>query len=165
MSAETAPEQADWGRTVETAACERWGLEAIAGDPDEPWWFDARATRPVDASPFGTVIPGTPVESKAARYRIADGGTTRRGQWWLRQPSHERLVEADGEYVLAVYTPENGVLSMRLVPAWWVDDLSLTWSACGDRHHADRAARVPWSRVFDTGEVIVGSSLSGGASA
>jgi hypothetical protein len=37
-------DNADWGLTVERAACERWKLDHIANDPDAPDWFDARAT-------------------------------------------------------------------------------------------------------------------------
>lgn len=152
MNADATPSQADWGRTVETAACERWDLSLVADEPEAPWWHDAEATRPIDGSPFGTIAAGTPIDAKAARYRI-DNGSPRRGRWWLRQSSHEKLVAEDGEYALAVYSPESGVLAMRLVPAWWVDEEVTRWSPSGSRHRSDRSAQIPWSRVFASEEV------------
>lgn len=151
-------DNADWGLTVERFACERWQLEHIASDPDAPNWFDARATVIIrDAKTceraFGAVVAGTPVEVKAARFRVEHNGSQRRGLWWLRESSHRRLVEAAGEYALGVYSPLKGVLALVLRPAWWVEQRVTCWSSCGDDHRAERAARIPWSRVFDPREV------------
>lgn len=151
-------DNADWGLTVERAACERWQLEHTANDPDAPDWFDARATVVIRGErtyerAFGAVVAETPVEVKAARYRVEHNGSQRRGLWWLRESSHRRLVEAAGEYALGVYSPLKGVLALVLRPAWWVEQRISCWSSCGDDHRADRAARIPWSRVFDSQEV------------
>ena len=154
----TTRDNADWGLTVERAACERWTLEHIASDPAAPDWFDALATTAIEdastrESAFGSVAVDTPIEVKAARYRVEHNGSQRRGLWWLRERSHRRLLAVDGEYALGVYSPVQGVLAIVLRPAWWVDHRVSTWSACGDDHRADRAARIPWSRVFDPAEV------------
>lgn len=151
-------DNADWGLTVERAACERWQLEHVVSDPDAPHWFDARATTVIrDAnareSEFGAVIAGTAIEVKAARFRVEHNGSQRRGLWWLRESSHRALVEAAGEYALGVYSPLKGILTLVLRPAWWVEQRVTVWSACGDDHRAERAARIPWSRVFDPREV------------
>jgi hypothetical protein len=154
-------DNADWGRTVEIAACDRWQLEHVAGDVAAPGWYDALTTRSLsDArdsreSTFGVVGSDTPVEAKAARYRVQEAGSQRRGRWWLRESSHRALIEADGEYALAVYdpAPDGGVLSLALRPAWWVGARVTAWSPCGPGHRADRAARLPWSRVFDPADV------------
>lgn len=163
-------DQSDWGRTVETTVRERWGFELVSDDPEAPWWFDARATADtsydVGYTSFGTIAAGTPIEVKAARYRITDGRTTRRGRWWIRESSHDRLVENDGEYALAVYDTdperENAVLALSLRPAWWVDQL-VTWSTWRPRHQADRAARVPWSQVFESDDIADNAIRSGRA--
>lgn len=81
-------DNADWGLTVERAACERWQLEHVASDPTAPDWFDARATAVIrDAtareSAFGPVAADTSIEVKAARYRVEHNGSQRRGLWWL----------------------------------------------------------------------------------
>ena len=155
MSAQ--PSQADWGRTAETAACERFGLEHVAGDHDAPgpWWHDAITTEWVGdvESAFGAVAPGTPVEVKAARFRIDNNGS-RRGRWWLAERSHERLLAESGEYALAVYRPGDGVLALSLRPAWWADALVTRWSPCGTGHQIERSAQIPWGRAFESSEVV-----------
>ena len=161
MSGSTAQgsrDNADWGLTVERAACERWQLEHVASDPAAPDWFDARATTTIRAASarvdaFGAVGADTAIEVKAARFRVEHGPSQRRGLWWVRERSHRRLLDADGEYALGVYSPAQGVLALILRPAWWVERQVTCWSACGDGHRAERAARIPWSRVFDPAEV------------
>jgi hypothetical protein len=68
-------DNADWGRTVETAACERWQLEHVAGEVAAPGWYDAGALRgrrwARERVRFGRVF--TPVEVKSARYRVREG--------------------------------------------------------------------------------------------
>jgi hypothetical protein len=59
------------------------------------------------------------------------------------------VVEADGEYALGIYTPGEGVITLALRPAWWIGERVTSWSPCGVGHPTDRAACVPWSRVFD----------------
>jgi hypothetical protein len=156
-------DNADWGRTAEMAACERWQLEHVAGEVAAPGWYDVLTTRRLSevadcrVRAFGSVESHTPVEVKAARYRVREGGSRRRGRWWLRESSHRALVDADGEYALAVYDPapepDGGVLALTLRPAWWVGARVTSWSPCGPGHRADRAACVPWSCAFDPVDV------------
>ena len=148
-------DNADWGRTVEIAACERWQLEHVAGDVAAPGWYDAVTTRLLSeasdcaVSAFGSIESNTPIEAKAARYRVQEGGSRRRGRWWLRESSHRALADADGEYALGIYSRGEGVIALALRPAWWVGERVSSWSPCGPGHPADRAASVPWNRVFD----------------
>ena len=155
-------DNADWGRTAETAACERWPLERVSSDVDEPWWHDARATeRITDANGFDAVEVGTPIEVKSARWRIDANGGDRRGRWLLRERAHEQLLDADGEYALAVVREDEGVVEIVLRPAWFVDDLVTTWSPAktrsrgpGGNGRGRRVAQIPWGRVFDEGDEL-----------
>ena len=146
-------DNADWGRTAETAACEHWPLERVSSDADEPWWFDARATATVtDTDGFGDVAAGTPVEVKSALWRIDANGGDRRGRWLLRERAHDQLLEADGEYALAVVRPTEHIVGLVLRPAWFVDDLVTAWSPTSTRRSGRsgrRVAQIPWGRVFD----------------
>jgi len=145
------------------AACGRWQLKHVAGDVAAPGWYDALTTRVLSdavdggVSAFGSVESHKLVEMKAAPFRVQEAGSQCRGRWWLRESSHRALLEADGEYALAVYDPapepNGGVLSLALRPAWWVDARITAWSPCGPGHQADRAACVPWSRAFDPADV------------
>jgi hypothetical protein len=94
-------------------------------------------------SAFGAVESRTPAEVKATRLRVQESSSQRRGRWWLRESSHQALVEADGEYALGIYTPGEGVITLALRPAWWVGERITSWSPCGPGHQADRAACVP----------------------
>lgn len=141
-------DNADWGRTVETAACDRWPLEHVAGD-DSPEWFDARTVAPIETPLASSPIAeeGTPVEVKACRRRYRG----RYGRWWIRRENHERLLEAGGEYVLAVYDHAEGdVCRMALTSATTVDALVTSWWECGDGGRcADQYRQVPWTAAFD----------------
>jgi len=149
-------DNADWGRTAETAACEHWPLERVSGDTDEPWWFDARATESIiDTDGFGDVEVGTPIEVKSALWRIDANGGDRRGRWLLRERAHEQLLEADGEYALAVVRAAESIVGLVLRPAWFVDGLVTSWSPTSTRRSARsgrRVAQIPWGRVFDEGD-------------
>ncbi|WP_247729579.1 hypothetical protein [Halovivax limisalsi] len=140
-------DNADWGRTVETAACERWPLEHVAADNDKPDWFDARFVAPLEAesTPEPIVEAGTPVEVKSCRRRYCG----RYGRWWIKRESHDRLVDAAGEYVLAV-TDRTGIVRMSLLSAETVDCLCSTWWETGDGGpNAEEYRQVPWTVVFE----------------
>ncbi|AGB17366.1 hypothetical protein Halru_2795 [Halovivax ruber XH-70] len=140
-------DNADWGRTVETAACERWPLEHVAGDDSEPDWFDARFVAPLETelAPVPIVEAGTPVEVKSCRRRYQG----RYGRWWIKRESHEQLLEAGGEYVLAV-TDRSGIVRMSLLDAETVDCLFSTWWGTGNGgKDAEEYRQVPWTAVFD----------------
>ena len=149
-------DNADWGRSAETAACERWPLERVSSDADEPWWFDARATETIFGNDgFSDVEAGTPIKVKSARWRIDANGGDRRGRWLLRERAHEQLLDADGEYALAVVREDEGVVAIVLRPAWFVDDLVTAWSPTSTRRSARsgrRVAQIVWGRVFDEGD-------------
>lgn len=145
-------DNADWGRTVETAACDRWDLEHVARDDDGDHWFDAIASTEVTASMSGTIVDaGTPVEVKGCAVRVSDGSASRRGRWWFRRDSHERLLQDAGEYALGVYDSDSAdVLRIALTDAQTVDALlSDRWTSCGRDHRADQSAQLRWSAVFD----------------
>lgn len=148
-----APEgndNADWGRTVKTATCDQWSPERSSSDVDEPWWYDARVREPIHPGEgFGTIMPETPVEIKSALWRIDANGGDRRGRWLLRERSHRKLLEENGEYALAVVNPdEGGIVALALRPAWWVDALVTTWSPCSARQSRRRVAQIPWGQAF-----------------
>ena len=163
MSAEAespTKDNADWGRTVETTSCDTWpALEHVSADNNEPDWYDGRfvedvVTGPETRVPGLTVVEaGTLAEIKACRIWVSDGSSRRRGRWWIRKSSHDRLVEADGTYVLGIYNETtNEIPRLALVAARTVDTMIESWSACGPGHRADRCAQLSWSRVFSTNE-------------
>ena len=140
-------DNADHGLNAEEAACERWPLERVSGNGDEPDWFDARFTEDCEAGLAGIVAEaGTPVEVKVCRLRYPD----RFGRWWIKRANHERLLKADGEYVLAVHE-KGDVLRQGILSAQTVDALIEGWWAAGDGgQDADQFVQLPWSAVLDS---------------
>lgn len=154
-------DNADWGLTFETHACERLDLEFVANDGGEHQGVDAIATRAVRARTLGDTIQpsylfsdkvtnGDRVACKVARYRISDGDTTRCGRYWIPRCELERV---DG-YALGVYHEESGVLedAVTIVPSEDIEGLVTSW-VDSPRHDVETVARIPWSRVFDRQEV------------
>lgn len=95
------------------------------------------------------VDEGTPVEVKACMVWIGNGRTSggsesrMRGRWTF-SPTHQRLVEADGEYALVVYDVVDGyvvVLRLALVPATTVDALL---------PDTDANPKLGWPHVFES---------------
>jgi hypothetical protein len=77
-------DNADWGLTVERAACERWQLEHIANDPAAPDWFDARARTWAALSGYETLVAHAGVGGNEGTVYDAAGF------------DHEEAVAADG---------------------------------------------------------------------
>ena len=151
-------ENCQLGHGAEQVACERYPMERVPDDHHDEWWIDARVVEQIDSGDsFGAIEPGTPVEVKSAAWRIDNGGP-RRGRWYLRQRSHRRLRDEDGEYALLVEGPdEREIVACVLRPAWWVEQLVTAWSPAG----TDTTAQIPWSRAFEeTGDGVV-QPLSG----
>lgn len=143
-----ANDNADWGRTIECAACERWPLRRVSDDVHA---YDVVFTEGFAGdTPADHVLEGTPAECKACRKRVSNGAGDRPGRWWVRESAHRTLLEAGGWYVLAVYTESEGIVRMARLEADRVDDrLAGRWTSCGSDHPADRSAQLPWTDVFD----------------
>jgi hypothetical protein len=150
-------DNADRGLSVETTICAdvHPEFEHIANEDNAPDWHDAVAADPVlVGEPVDDVLvpAGSPIEIKACQPWITDSNSTRRGRWWIRRGAHDRLLEADGWYVLAVSPADapSKVVRSGLTHARTLDELIETWLTCGDGREA---ARVRWNRVFDSLEV------------
>ena len=127
-----------------------------------PGWYDALTARTLSAVADGRVSAFGSVESHNTVRSRRPATVCRRGfspPWARVAPAilARVLVEADGEYALAVYDPapkpDGGVLALMLRPAWWVGARVTSWSPCGPGYRADRAACVPWSRAFNPADV------------
>ncbi|WP_132060222.1 hypothetical protein [Halorussus amylolyticus] len=128
----------------------------------EAEWHDARVTALLEPSEditfcsINLLATGVPVEIKAAQFRLASG---RSGRFFIRQRQHQRLLNANGAYLLAVYDPRgHHVLAMAVIPASILDEvLPDGWTEV----HGDRAERgyrqLAWSRVLDSETVDGGS--------
>lgn len=85
------------------------GLEPVSDDEAE--WHDGILDEDLRAGDVDELVldgidvveAGTPIEFKAAAYRISDGTGIRRGRLNLRKQQHETLLENDGVYLAAVY--------------------------------------------------------------
>jgi hypothetical protein len=143
------------GDEVDHLVVER--VPALRSVPDtEARGHDAVATRaiaPSEALPLATplLLPGRPVEIKAAQTRLASGA---RGRWYLRQRQHESLVDAGGYYVLACYAPTRPTHEIRGlvgVPASIVDEhLPDGWIDVQDDERREEGYRqLAWSRLID----------------
>ena len=114
-------------------------LEQNDEDTAEDVDIDARSVRHIESTPrlplvgLSEIVPGTPVEIKAAQYRISDGPQSRFGRFQIRRKQHERLLEDDGAYLYAVYRPEDGpdddpeVIATVLVAAETVERYRNDW--------------------------------------
>jgi hypothetical protein len=150
------------GEDVEHLVIERVdALNPVADEVDRG--HDAVATRaiaPSEALPLATplLLPGRPVEIKAAQTRLASGA---RGRWYLRQRQHESLVDAGGYYVLACYAPVRPTHEIRGlvgVPASIVDEhLPDGWIDVEDDERREEGYRqLAWSRLIDPETVLEG---------
>lgn len=152
------------GIAVERLASDQVEPLALLPDESDPVeWVDAVLREDLAVGAAGTVPRGTEVEIKAARFRIADGRSVRRGRFWIRRDQHERLLAERGEYALAVYVldgredpedPEPLLVALTLLSADSLDRLldGRAWSDCGSLR--GEAARLPWSEVFDPDDLV-----------
>lgn len=61
------------------------------------------------------VEDSAPVEVKTAKRTTSNGDRETPGRWYIKQDSHQRLLDADGVYLLAVYTDVDDGDACRLV--------------------------------------------------
>lgn len=153
MSSETQAAARSW----ETHATDRWHLEDVAKDTDEPD-VDAIATRTVEARSTGAALrpgfrfagavsSGSRIGCKVCQRRIADGQTTRLGRWYLSR----REVEAVDALALGVYHESDGAIIGSATTLLPVDAVARVLPAFVDSPHRDyeQVCRPPWSVVFD----------------
>jgi len=148
----TVADNADFGLNAETAATERWPIERVQDNGDAPDWYDGRFVADLESDLGGVIVgEGTLVESKACRREYRE----RRGRWWIRRRNHQKLLEADGEYVLAVYDPTGEILRQGLVSASTIDAIvdGNWWDAGAGGNQAEEYVQLPWSAVFEDLEV------------
>ena len=159
MSADVAPRSSKHsGETVEANVLDRVPELAYVSDRTAEW-HDAEVVTLLEpcedvvfyALPLLAV--GTVVEIKAAQLRLASG---QRGRFYIRKRQHQKLLDANGVYLFAVYDPrdDHRVLRMAVWAASLVDELLPDgWTAV----HGDRAEegyrQLAWSRVIDPEEV------------
>ena len=118
-------------------------------------WHDAEVVAlfepPHDSVTFhgiNLLAVGIPVEIKAAQIWYNSG---QRGRFYIRKRQHERLLDAGGAYLFAVYIPKSGhsVRAMAVLPASLVDELLPTGWTTRDRSGEDGYRQLAWSRVLD----------------
>jgi len=132
-------------------------LEPV-GD-DVATWYDARTVRCLSPSyerPFlgiPVVETGTEVEIKGACVVRSNGNYQRAGHWYIKRATHERLLEAGGVYLLAVYAPRESTPILRsvVIPASLLDEhLAESWYVDHSCDRPDReVAQLTWTRVID----------------
>ena len=120
----------------------------------EAEWHDARVTALLEPSQevvfhsINLLAVDMAVEIKAAQLRLASGA---RGRFFIRQRQHQKLLDEDGAYLLAVYHPrDHEVRAMAVIPACILDEvLPDGWTEVrGDR--AEKGYRqLAWSRIID----------------
>ncbi|OVE84726.1 hypothetical protein B2G88_10100 [Natronolimnobius baerhuensis] len=93
----TVAENRERGHFVETAACDRWPLERV--DDDRAEWHDLEFVQDVIGEQVGVIATAGEVAEAKSCYETYD---RRAGRWWIRRENHERLVDANGWYVLVV---------------------------------------------------------------
>lgn len=142
-------------------------LESI---PDsEVEWMDARTTGLLEPSPrlaFGGIClveSETPVEVKTAKLATSNGPRETTGRWYIKQAAHERLLEARGVYLLAVYddpdpdsdSGECELLAELVVPARTVDDaLDTRWYDSG--RSEGQVAQLGWTHLIPRSRIAGG---------
>jgi len=121
-------------------------------------WHDARTIdclSPSDDRPFCgicVVETDTPVEIKGACVVRSNGTRQRAGHWYLKRDAHERLLDAAGVYILAVYAPRSGtpVLRSVVIPASLLDEhLRESWYTVEGDRSEDEVAQITWTRLID----------------
>jgi hypothetical protein len=132
-------------------------------DDSDAEWHDARTTglfEPTHERPFDglcLVEVGTPVEIKATLPEHQNGERTAPGRWYIKRPSHERLVDANGVYHLNVYAPRPStpLLASVVVAAATIDDLLTGYWY---QNRGRDVARLSWPRVIDENRVTGGGN-------
>ncbi|TYT63024.1 hypothetical protein [Natrialba swarupiae] len=104
----TVAENRERGHYVDTAACDRWPLERV--DDDRAEWYDLEYIQDVGGEHAGVIATADEVAEAKSCDETYDG---RAGRWWIRRENHERLVEADGWYVLVVLECDDLTIEQR----------------------------------------------------
>jgi len=155
------------GESVEANVVQRVDQLAYVTDR-EAQWCDARVDALLDPGTTDAVIfrginllaTGTHVEIKSAQRRLASGS---RGRIFVRERQHQRLLEENAAYLVAVYDPRPGrdqrVLAMAVIPASLLDEvLPDGWTNVDDDDRGEQGYRqLAWSRI------IAPSDLEGGS--
>ena len=122
---------------------------------EEDYWYDAEPEVALFASEqlpmvgICVIEPGQPVEIKAASATISSGTRSCAGRFYLTKSQHERLVEANGVYLFAIYAETDNdpeLLGLLAVPAVIVEDeLRDTWYEVEHRsdYYQLSASRLP----------------------
>jgi len=145
------------GSSVESAVIDTEPALEFVGD-SEASWHDARTVRcfgPRPDRPFlgiPVVEAGTAVEIKGACVVRSNGDRDRAGQWYVKRAAHERLLDAGGMYVLAVYAPrpETPILRAVVIPASLLDEhLAGRWYDVDADRSENEVAQLTWSTIID----------------
>jgi len=132
------------------------GLETSA-DPED--YFDAVATKAITPAPeiglrfssIAIIEAGTRLEIKSCRHRVENGSDQRPGLWMFRTDQHERLLEDNASYLLAVYeihAQSRDLQQMLIIPASIIDEV-LAGSWYGVDRHEGAVAQLSWSHILD----------------
>jgi hypothetical protein len=152
------------GSRVEADVIDRF--DALRYVPEsEATWHDAEtvallAPERADRLQFGGIVvvePGTPIEVKGSQVETSNGDHSTPGRWYVKKSAHQSLLEANGVYLLVVYTPHrHDHLARIVVPASILDEhLRGRWyEVAGDRSE-EVVAQLAWPHVLDR-EVVVG---------
>lgn len=134
-------------------------------------WYDAEPVFPIDVDELSEALDvpvatlgieepidvATPVEIKAARYRLDSGSSPRRGRFYYRRGQHGRLREEESVYAHAVYEVDERedeveayLLGLVLVSPDVVDDVLGSWI---DVDRRETYAQSSWGNLPFPGEV------------
>ncbi|WP_436931654.1 hypothetical protein [Halosimplex halobium] len=146
------------GDSVESAVIDADPALEFVGD-SVATWHDARTTECLDPSyerPFlgvPLVERDTEVEIKGAcETRSAGVSRQRSGAWYIKRQAHERLLEAGGVYLLAVYgpRPDTPILRSVIVPASILDEhLDGRWYEVDADRSETEVAQLTWTVLID----------------
>lgn len=142
-------------------------LEAFDGDDDH--WFDATTTEELARGDVADVPirfvgieepleSGVSVEIKAARDRISDGTSSRRGRFYYRRGQHSKIRSERAVYLQTVYSVDVDVLGevedvavidldileILVIDADVVDDALGAWV---DVDRREPSAQLSWSNL------------------
>lgn len=150
-------------------------LEGVHLIPDSTVdWYDAVATvgvfPPQPPTVFGGICliwRGAPVEIKACSLSVSNGDGNRHGRWLFKgryDGQHQKLVDANGIYALAVYREADAylgkeVVGLMVIPAATVDD-HLKGSWYDSRRREGQIAQLSWSKLLDDRHLLSGGEGS-----
>jgi hypothetical protein len=151
------------GSRIEADVIDRF--DALRYVPEsEATWHEAEtvALLPPESSNrlrFGGIVVvelGTSTEVKGSQVETSNGNGSTAGRWYVKKSTHQSLLNANGVYLLVVYTPNwHDHLARIVVPASILDEhLRGRWyEVAGDRSE-EVVAQLAWPHVLDR-EVVV----------